>query len=162
MQPVENFNPVPLLNNRENVQNFIDQSLLGDWIIRVEYSGRNAQGQTDWLQWGSTFFAITSPNDVMQAIDSCYAYLPEREIRIYAEKVRPQTRMVYSVYRATESELNSQTPVPVSVASQAANQEWPETAEEEKIAVNANSKWRYLAAVGTLAGTLFALEAASN
>lgn len=162
MQLVENLDAVPPLSNRENVENFVEQSLLGDWVIRVEYSGRNAQGQTDWLQWDSTFFAIASADDVMQAIDSCYAYFPEREIRISAEKIRPATRMVYSVYRPAESDLKSQAPVPVSVASQAANQEWPDTAEEEKITVNDNSKWRYFAAVGTLAGTLFALEAASN
>ena len=159
MRLVDNLDPVPPLNNRKNVENFIDQSLLGDWIIRVEYSGNNAQGQPDWLQWGATLFAINSSNDVMQAIDSCYAYFPERDIRIYAEKVRPETRMVYSVYRADESGLNSR--APVSVASQAANQEWLQPVKES-VPASTNNTWRFIAAAGTVAGSLIVWEAASS
>lgn len=160
MQPVENLDPVMPLQNREKIESFIENSLLGDWIIRIEYSGRNAQGQTDWLQWDSTFFAITSAEDVLQVIDSCYAYFPEREIRISAEKVRPQTRMVYSVYQPGESVLKTLSPD--HVASQAANQEWPQVATDEITSVKANNKWRFMAAIGTLAGSLIVWEAASS
>ncbi|WP_455200392.1 ribulose bisphosphate carboxylase small subunit [Kaarinaea lacus] len=157
----EKLDPVAPLNNRKDIENFIDQSLMGDWIIRIEYSGRNAQGQSDWLQWDSTFFAITSSDDVMEAIDSCYAYFPDREIRIHAEKVRPQTRMVYSVYQPVESGLNVKAPVAVAVASEAANQEWHQPVDES-VSARGNKAWRFLAAAGTLAGTLIVWEAASN
>lgn len=159
MRLVEKFDPVPPLHNRKNIEDFIGQSLLGDWIIRVEYAKNNSQGQLSWFQWGSTMFAIKSPADVMEAIDDCHANYPEQEIRIHAEKVRPEMRMVYSVYRASESSLNHQ--ATVNVPSQAANQEWIPSADESVLA-KANSAWRYLAAVGTLAGTLLVLEAASS
>ena len=161
MQLVENLNPVPPLHNREKIEGFIDQSLLGDWIIRVEYAGTNSHGQTDWLQWGSTRFAIRSPNDVMQDIDSCHAYFPNREIRIKAEKVRPETHIAYSVYRPTEASSIDHNTVNVSVNSDAANQEWTQLAEKN-VVNKSNSKWRFLAAAGTLAGTLIMLESVSS
>ena len=161
MQLVENFDPVPPLQNRKNIENFIDQSLLGDWIIRVEYSGNNPQGQADWVQWGSTMFAISSPDEVMEAIDACHANFPQQEIRIYAEKVRPEMRMVYSVYRSTEYVLNDAPSVSVNVASEAANQEWPQSADE-RVPARANNAWRFIAAAGTLAGTLIVWEVASS
>lgn len=102
MRLVENSRPVPALRNRQNIEEMIDQSLLCDWVIRVEYSGINPEGQNDWLQWGSTLFAIGSADDVMEAIDACHANYPREEIRLYAEKLQPQMRMLYSVYRAEE------------------------------------------------------------
>lgn len=128
MQLVENFDPVPPLRNRKKIKNIIEQSLLGDWIVRVEYVGHNAQGHTDWLQWGSTFFAMTSSEDVIQAIDSCYDYFPDREIRINAEKVQPAMRIAYSVHRPSEPVSNKHVPVNLYVASVAANQEWKRSA----------------------------------
>ncbi|WP_455375774.1 ribulose bisphosphate carboxylase small subunit [Kaarinaea lacus] len=161
MQLIENFEPVPPLHNRKNIENFIDQSLLGDWVIRVEYSGKNPQGKIDWVQWGSTMFAIKSSCDVMREIDACHANYPAKEIRIYAEKVRPEMRMVYSVYRPTEFGLNDK--VSVSIISEAANQEWPRPGNETvPVKAKANSAWRYLAAAGTLAGTLIVWEVASS
>ena len=142
MRLVENYNPVPPLHNRKNIENFIDQSLLGDWVIRVEYSGNNSQKQTGWIQWGSPIFAIRSPDEVMEAIDACHANFPSQEIRIYAEKVRPEVRMVYSVYRSTEPGLNDETSVSVNVASEAANQEWRPTADES-VSAKGNSTWRF-------------------
>ena len=161
MRLVENYSPVPPLHNRRNIENFIDQSLLGDWVIRVEYSGNNSKKQTGWIQWGSTLFAIRSPDEVMDAIDACHSSFPEQEIRIYAEKVRPEMRMVYNVYRSTESGSHDETPVSVNVASEAANQEWHPTADES-VSARGNSAWRFLAAAGTLAGTLIVWEAASS
>jgi ribulose bisphosphate carboxylase small subunit len=160
MQLVENFDPVSPLHNRKNIENFIDQSLLGDWAIRVEYAKNNSQGQLSWFQWGSTMFAIKSPADVMEAIDNCHANYPAQEIRIHAEKFRPEMRMVYSIFRASESGINNDQAC-VNIASQAANQEWIQSADESGLA-KANSAWRYLAAVGALAGTLLVLEAASS
>ncbi len=124
MRLVENLNPVPPLQNRRNIENFIDRSLLGDWIIRVEYSGNNSEGQADWVQWGSTMFAISSPDKVIEAIDACHANYPAQEIRIYAEKFQPEIRTIYSVYGSTETGLNDE--ASASVVSEAANQEWPQ------------------------------------
>ena len=97
MQLAEKFEPVPELHNRQNIEKFVGQSLLGDWIIRVQYSTTNAKGQASWQQWGDTLFAIRSPVDVMQTLDDCRANFPEQELRIYAEKVRPESRIVYGI-----------------------------------------------------------------
>lgn len=161
MQLIENFEPVPPLQNRKNIENFVDQSLLGDWVIRVEYSGKNPQGEIDWVQWGPTMFAIKSSCDVMKEIDACHANYPAKEIRIYAEKVLPEMRMAYSVYRPVELGINDK--VSESIAAEAANQEWPRSGGETlPVKAKANSTWRYLAAAGTLAGTLIVWEVASS
>ena len=161
MQLIENFEPVPPLHNRKNIENFIDQSLLGDWVIRVEYSGKNPQGKIDWVQWGPTMFAIKSPCDVMKEIDACHASYPAKEIRIYAEKALPEMRMSYSVYRPMEFGINDK--VSESIAAEAANQEWLQSGKETvPVSAKANSAWRYLAAAGTLAGTLIVWEVASS
>ena len=102
MQLAQNSSLEQRLPNRDSVENFIDQSLLGNWSIRVEYAGVNSQGQMGWKLWGNTLFAIGSPSEVLEAIDACHAYYPEQEIRIYAENLRPEMRMVYNVYRARE------------------------------------------------------------
>lgn len=159
MRLVKKFDPVPPLHNRKNIKNFIDQSLLGDWIIRVEYARNNSQGQLSWYQWGSTMFAIKSSADVLEAIDGCHASYPAQEIRIHAEKVRPETRLVYSVYNSAELDLKDE--ASVSLESEAANQEWIQSADEN-VHAKANSTWRYLVAVGTLAGTMLVLESASS
>lgn len=159
MRLLENYYPVPPLQNRHSLENFIDQSLLGDWIIRVEYSGNNSQGQKAWAQWGSTMFAVKSPDEVMQAIDACHANYPAKEIRLYAEKVRPETRMIYSVYRSSESVLEDE--VCVNVAPVAAHHPWWQTSDSY-IPAKGNATWRYLAAACTLVGTLIVWEAASS
>ena len=159
MRLLEICNPVPALQNRNKMENFIDQSLLGDWIIRVEYSGNNSQGQRGWIQWGSTMFAIRSPDEVMEAIDACHTNYPEQEIRIYAEKVRPQVRIVYSVYRASEPGLKHL--ATVNGPSDAANQEWLQSGGQA-VPVRTKSAWRFIAAAGALAGTFIVWEAASS
>lgn len=159
---VQNSDPVPTLKNREKIEQFIDRSLLGDWSIRIEHSiGDSERDDAVWLQWGATLFALTSPRAVMEAIDNCHASHPSHDIRINAEKFSPEMRMVYCVYRAVDAEAlegksSGKEKLPV-----AANQDWMPEPEENSPA-KAGSSWRYLAAVGTLAGTLIAWEAASG
>lgn len=156
---VQNSNPVPTLHNRDKIEQFIDRSLLGDWSIRIEHSvGDSSQEDAVWLQWGTTLFAITSPKAVMEAIDDCHASNPSHDIRIHAEKFRPEMRMVYCVYRAAESSNASGNGEGQSVA---ANQDWIQL-PEEKIPAKGNNAWRYVAAATTLAGTLIVWEAASS
>ena len=75
----------------------IENSLLRDWVIRVEYHGEET-GINCWQLWDKTFFAIGSAKDVIQAITNCYKAHPRSTIRLYAEKFRPQTRMLFTVY----------------------------------------------------------------
>lgn len=155
----KNVTPVPPLHNRNKIENIIDQSLLGDWAIRIEYCGINAQGQTGWVQWGSTIFAIRSPEQVMEAIDACHASYPAHEIRIHAEKFQPEMRMVFSVFNPPESGLIDE--VPVAVSSEAANQKWPWSAKDP-VPGGMASTWRFVAASGALAGALVILGVVST
>jgi len=104
MQVSGNIGSLRSMANREHIKNLIDRSLLGNWSIRIEYSGSNLSGQREWILWGKTFFAIRSPSMVLNALDACHANFPTQDIRLYAENNSPQTRMVYTVYSGLERE----------------------------------------------------------
>ena len=79
------------------LRKIIENGLLFDWIIRIEYTGGTSDYE-NWLQWKETHFAIRSAESVLAALKRCYEEHPDRLIRINAEKMRPQTRMVYTAY----------------------------------------------------------------
>ncbi len=79
------------------VRKLIENSLLADWVLRIEYD--SSENESDgWRQWEETFFALRSADDVLDALKACYSKFSDRVIRINAEKIRPQTRMLYTVY----------------------------------------------------------------
>lgn len=176
---VQNSNPVPTLPNRYKIEQFIDSSLLGNWTIRIEHSlAGGSQGKAIWRQWGTTLFAITSARAVLEAIDACHARYPSHEIRIHAERLKPEMRMVYCVYRAADARLTTRltkgTPIknapiktapvkkaPINREGQpvAMKQDWIQL-PDEKDDSKGDTKWGFLAVAGALAGTLLAWEAA--
>lgn len=79
------------------LKKIIENSLLADWAIRIEYQGETAEA-SGWQKWDKTFFAIRSAEAVLVAILDCYGKHPNSTIRINAEKFRPQTQMLYTVY----------------------------------------------------------------
>jgi ribulose bisphosphate carboxylase small subunit len=79
------------------LRKIIENSLLFDWIIRIEYSDITSDCQ-DWRQSGNTQFAIRSAEPVLVALKRCHETHPDCVIRINAEKVRPQTNMLYTAY----------------------------------------------------------------
>lgn len=80
-----------------HIKKLIENSLLGDWIIRIEYESRE-QGSRCWQQWENAFFALRSADDVIAAIRDCYSGNADCAIRINAEKIQPQTRMLNTIY----------------------------------------------------------------
>jgi len=80
------------------LRKLIESSLQFDWIIRVEYASGNT-GSVCWQQWDKTFFAIRAADAVLLAITDCYKNNPTSTIRLSAEKVRPQTHLLYTVYQ---------------------------------------------------------------
>lgn len=84
----------------------IENSLLIDWIIRIEYENTE-QEFTEWSQWDKTFFAIQSAEPVLAALKDCFTKNANRAIRINAEKVRPQTHMIYQVYKPQPASATS-------------------------------------------------------
>ena len=75
----------------------IESSLLADWAICIEY--QSDESETDgWQIWDKAHFAIRSATPVLDALLACCAKYPRCTIRICAEKFRPQTRLLYTVY----------------------------------------------------------------
>jgi ribulose bisphosphate carboxylase small subunit len=91
-----------------HIKKIIENSLLFDWIIRIEYADNETEA-AGWEQWCNTLFAVRSADSIIAAIKSCYTNKAGCAIRINAEKVRPQTRMLFTVYkpqRQTEDNLS--------------------------------------------------------
>ncbi len=99
------------------LKKIIETSLLSDWAISIEYQTRESE-TTCWQLWDKTFFAIRSAEHVLTALLNCYTRHPKSTIRIYAEKFRPQSRILYTVYDPhflpAESAVNLQTPASLS------------------------------------------------
>jgi ribulose bisphosphate carboxylase small subunit len=79
------------------LKKIIDSSLLADWAIRIEYQS-DETATTSWELWDKAYFAIRSAKPVLEALLACYTKHPRSTIRISAEKFRPQTRLIYTVY----------------------------------------------------------------
>lgn len=94
------------------LRKIIESSLLADWAISIEYQSGESEA-TSWKLWCKAFFAIRSAKPVLEALLDCYIKHPDSTIRISAEKFRPQTRMLYTVYNPqylpAETESRSQT-----------------------------------------------------
>ena len=78
------------------IKKIIENSLLSDWTIRIEYLSHDAE-TAGWQLWDKTFFALRSARPVMTALVVCYEKHSSGAIRIAAEKFRPQTRLIYMV-----------------------------------------------------------------
>jgi ribulose bisphosphate carboxylase small subunit len=79
------------------IHKLIENGLLYDWIIRIEYASVESE-HAQWYQWNETFFALSSADSVIAALKACYAKNLHCTIRINAEKVRPRSCMLYTVY----------------------------------------------------------------
>jgi ribulose bisphosphate carboxylase small subunit len=80
------------------LRKLIENSMQFDWVIRVEYASGDSEAAC-WQQWDKTFFAVRTADAVLLAVTDCYKNNPASTIRICAEKVRPQTHMLYTVYQ---------------------------------------------------------------
>jgi len=79
------------------IKRIIENSLLADWAIRIEYQADEGQADS-WLLWAEVFYAIRSAESVLAALLDCYTKRPLSTIRINAERYRPQSRILYTVY----------------------------------------------------------------
>lgn len=77
------------------LKKIIENSLLADWAISIEYQSSEAFG---WQLWNTAYFAIRSAKPVLEALLDCYTKYPTSTIRICAEKFHPQTRLLYTAY----------------------------------------------------------------
>ena len=79
------------------LKKIIENSLLSDWAISIEYQNANSESGA-WQLWDKTFFAIRSAEAVLAALMQCYGRHPKSTIRLHAEKFRPLCRILYTVY----------------------------------------------------------------
>jgi ribulose bisphosphate carboxylase small subunit len=79
------------------LKKIIETSLLADWAISIEYQSGETEA-TCWQLWDKAYFAIRSAKSVLEALLDCHSKHPGSTIRLRAEKFRPQTRMLYTVY----------------------------------------------------------------
>lgn len=89
------------LSCQSEVEQLIKDSLHTDWAIFVEYSefseAKNNRWN-HWNRWGKAYFAVQSATAVIDAILACRACFPHYYIRLYAEKYRPSTKLIYCVH----------------------------------------------------------------
>jgi ribulose bisphosphate carboxylase small subunit len=79
-----------------NIRNIIENSLLADWAIRIEYLEAEADS-AHWQLWDEIFFALRTAKPVVESLVDCYTKNSNRTIRINAEKFRPQSRLLFTV-----------------------------------------------------------------
>jgi len=101
-----------------HIRKLIENSLLFDWAITIEYVNGNSE-TAFWQQWDDSFFALNSAEPVIVALMDCYNKNPGFVIRLSAEKFRPQIRMTHTVYKpsrqptaATQKTTSSNIPYP--------------------------------------------------
>lgn len=117
--------PVILLAALNKVQQLVSQHLCGDWVIRIEYSEEATVASSRWAQWGKAMFALHNAEPVINAILSCQANYPAQAIRLSAEKMRPQTRMIYWVHpTGLESSQQDSCQAPAETPASIANKLW--------------------------------------
>jgi len=86
------------------VENLVQQSLRGDWIIRIQYGEWTSTDEYRWQQWKSPFFALKDASALNEDILACRMCFPLHPIRLYAEKVRPESRFIYTIYMPNEQD----------------------------------------------------------
>lgn len=157
----QHFTPLVPLQGHAELEQLIDQSLRGDWIIRVEHMAQDQPPHSRWQQWQNALFAVKSPNPVMEAIYACRASNPTHSIRMYAEKVRPQTRFIYPVYDAPVNNPEEAQTVQQVSANTGTSQNWGR-ALVARMRNSGNAMWRYVAVIGAVAGSIMLLEGAAG
>lgn len=161
MQLVQQPTSLALIPGHGELEKMIHQSLRGDWIIRVEHMGQDQPPHSRWQQWEKALFAVKSPEPVMEAIYACRAINPTHSIRMYAEKVQPQTRFICPVYDAPVSKSEESHAVQQLSSSLSAN-EHRGHALVARMRNSSNAMWRYVAVIGAVAGSIMLLEATAG
>jgi len=92
------------------VKNLVDQSLLDDWVIWIEYGEQQSNGEASWQQWHKPFYAVQDAEQLNEEILKCRMCFPVHPIRLYAEKLNPRTKMIYWVYSPQSSSIPEATP----------------------------------------------------
>lgn len=148
--------PFIQLPRHNELERLIQQSLRGDWIIRIEHIGREGNLRNRWQQWGKALFAVQSADPVLKAIYNCHAKYRSHSIRIHAEKVKPQSCFYYSVYSGID---HPEVTLPLQpLASKVGKISAWEGSKIARTQITHGGMWRLITVVGVVACSILLLE----
>ena len=99
MQPASSQLPTPSLPDLDEVRTLICGSLCPDWVVRIEHRPSGADADGLWRSWGRPGFARRDPDPLLDDIHACHTTHPKHEIRLCAERWRPESRLLYSIFQ---------------------------------------------------------------
>lgn len=85
----------------------IENHLLYDWAISVEYTDDIEYLNTKWNRWGDTVFKIKNSSGVIDNIFSCHTSNPLYAIRLHAERFSPTSSFDFLICSASYNQENS-------------------------------------------------------
>jgi ribulose-bisphosphate carboxylase small chain len=97
MQAAQRLTHLPHAGRLDEVRQMISKYLCGDCVVRIEHTPRVVDRHVRWQPWGQTFFALKDATPVIDEIVACRASFPTHTIRLCAERLRPQSRLVFWV-----------------------------------------------------------------
>ena len=103
MPSCRNHAPVVKLQQLDELERHIENTLSDHWILRIEHSENVNPVRTQWQQWGVALYCVKQASPVIDSIQACLERYPAHSIRLFAERTSPRTRFIYPVHRPEES-----------------------------------------------------------
>lgn len=100
MQTAPSFRHALPLPHLEEVSALLRDHLQGDWTVRIEHLNPRDRLRTLWRSWGRSQYVRHGTEALMDNILECHLAHPQHAIRLCAERLRPETRLVYWIYDA--------------------------------------------------------------
>ena len=77
------------------IRDIIENSLLYDWAINIEYAVMTKANKVAWSKWDKTFFAITDSDPVLEKIMECCRNNPDCSMKLVCEHFCPDYQLIY-------------------------------------------------------------------
>jgi len=140
------------------VKKLVEDSLMYDWILRIEHIGPAAgnTARAQWQQWGDSMFAVTDASSIVDGIVACRARNPKHAIRLSAEKVNPRTQMYYPVFRPEQQGKEAQMPGYAGAVHSRAG-DWLSSLGDRARTLR-GAAWKVVTVAGMLLASLLMLE----
>lgn len=103
MQPAPSLSPAHALPHLEEVSTLLREQLRDDWVVRIEHLNPHTRPRPLWRTWGEAQYIRKGAEPLIDRILDCHAAHPEHSIRLCAEKLNPQARLVYWIYPGSTS-----------------------------------------------------------
>jgi ribulose bisphosphate carboxylase small subunit len=157
IQSGHNHTPVVTLQNLDEIEGLVENTLWDHWIIRIEHSGNVNPVQTQWQQWGKALYCVRQASPVIDSIQACVERYPMHSVRLFAEKTSPRTRFTYPVYRPEEGTGSAQV-LPGKWKSKASRLGARLKSLDTGTVAARNRIWRRITVMGMLLGSLLLFE----